>query len=76
MMPHSQQLGDFVPGTQEGDPGKLAYLHDANWTPKPCVIGFAVDPRACAGCIFPSSPHVYDKRCEAWRNSHTEDAIA
>jgi hypothetical protein len=75
-MPQSQQLRDFQPTTAEGDPGKLAYLHDANWTAKPCVIGFEVDARACAGCIFPTSPHVYDKRCEVWRKAHTEDAIS
>jgi hypothetical protein len=75
-MTGSQQLRDFQPTTTEGDPGKLAYLHNADWTPKPFVHGFAVDPRACAGCIFPTSQHVYDSRCKLWRDSHTEDCIS
>ena len=55
---------------QEGDPGKLAYFKDPNWHGKPRVQGFAVDPRACPGCMFGVErnsrkwPHTFDVRCK------------
>jgi hypothetical protein len=56
----------------EGDPGKLEYLHNANWTPTPMIHGIKPDPRLCPGCLFnaPKWPHVDDVRCELWRRSH------
>ena len=53
----------------EGDPGKLAYLHNPNWRPKLFSGGrLQVDPRVCPGCLFPGSapptPHVSDDRCQ------------
>ena len=53
-MTGSQQLRDFQPTTAEGDPGKLAYLHNADWTPKPFEELGAVKamPGTCFKCVF------------------------
>jgi len=53
----------------EGDPGKLAYLHNPNWRGKLFSGGrLNVDERLCPGCLFPRSkpatPHVNDARCQ------------
>jgi hypothetical protein len=64
--------GNFVPGTQEGDPGKLKYLHTPDWKGKTIVGGWGalrVDTRACPGCMFPDAkpgkwPHTFDERCK------------
>lgn len=61
--------GNFVPGTQEGDPEKFRYLRGLSGTK--IRVGGAkldVDPRACPGCMFPDAkpgkwPHVFDERC-------------
>jgi hypothetical protein len=59
MTEHLIDGGNFVPGTAEGDPGKLEYLHNANWHGK-TMVGAArplrVDPRVCPGCLFPGAP--------------------
>lgn len=63
--------GNFVAGTEQGDPGKLEYLHNANWKGKVRVGAAAplrVDTRACPGCMFPDAPegkwpHTKDARC-------------
>jgi hypothetical protein len=56
---HEIQAGGFAPMTEEGDPGKLAYLHNAGWHGK-LMIGagrpLRVDPRVCPGCLFPDAP--------------------
>ncbi len=59
------------PNADGGDPGKLAYLHNADFKSKPFVDGFKVAPGQCPGCIFPDAapgkwPHVKDARCKAW----------
>ena len=59
----------FEAGNQEGDPGKLAYLHNANWQGKPFSQVTKVDPRSCPGCLFPDAapgkwPHTKDARCK------------
>jgi hypothetical protein len=66
----------FEPSTQEGDPGKLAYLHDANWKGKPTsmMTGIKVDRRSCPGCVFGTPvggkwPHVKDARCKLFGGS-------
>lgn len=71
MSEHTIDGGGFVPGTQQGDPGKLKYLHDANWQGKSFVGGneLHVDSRACPGCMFPDAkpgkwPHTFDGRCK------------
>jgi hypothetical protein len=63
--------GDFTPGTQEGDPGKLKYLHTPDWQGKAFVGGteLRIDERACPGCAFPGAPegkwpHANDARCQ------------
>lgn len=61
-------------GVDGGDPGKLAYLHNADWQPKPFVAGFKVNEAQCPGCLFPDAkpgkwPHVPDSRCDVWRGS-------
>lgn len=53
----------------EGDPGKLAYLHDPNWKGKPFSQLAKVDERACPGCMFGTPecgkwPHTKDARCK------------
>lgn len=59
------------PGNAEGDPGKLAYLHNANWTPKLQTQLAVIDPRVCPGCLFPYAirkhEHVADERCALYR---------
>lgn len=66
--------GNFTPGTQEGDPGKLKYLHTPDWkgTPSVGTRKLNVDERVCPGCLFPDAPegkwpHVKDERCERFR---------
>jgi hypothetical protein len=58
-MTGSQQLRDFQPTTAEGDPGKLAYLHNADWTPKPFEELGAVKamPGTCLKCVFGIGEH-------------------
>lgn len=71
MSEHTIDGGNFVPMTQEGDPGKLEYLHNANWQGKTMVGGtrpLKVDARVCPGCLFPDAapgkwPHLKDARC-------------
>lgn len=70
-VPAGSQEGGFVPMQQEGDPGKLAYLHNPNWQGKTFVGAskLRVDPRACPGCLFPDAPagkwpHTMDARCK------------
>lgn len=63
----------------EGDPGKLAYLHNPNWTPTPMIQGIQCDPRICPGCLFPKSgkwPHVDDERCSVWREKREPAYVA
>ena len=72
----------FVPTTQEGDPGKHAYLHSVcdpthnpEWTAKPFSQITRVSPTACPGCMFPGADprrwaHVQDRRCAEWRKAH------
>jgi hypothetical protein len=70
MSEHTIPGGNFTPGTQEGDPGKLEYLHTPGWKGK-LFVGASklnVDTRACPGCMFPDAkpgkwPHTYDSRC-------------
>ena len=63
----------------EGDPGKLAYLHDPNWTGKPHVQATNIDPRVCPGCLFPNAmrkhEHVQDERCQHFQTKHAAEAI-
>lgn len=64
-------------GVDGGDPGKLAYLHNADWQPKPFVAGFKVNQANCPGCLFPDAkpgkwPHVKDKRCKVWRKEFAD----
>jgi hypothetical protein len=59
----------FEATSQEGDPGKLAYLHNKDWKGKPFAQLSTVDPRGCPGCMFPGAPegkwpHLKDFRCE------------
>lgn len=59
----------------EGDPGKLAYLHNADWQAKPFLgPGLTIDPRVCPGCLFPNAmrkhEHVQDSRCKLWGGGH------
>lgn len=57
---------------KQGDPEKLAYLHDANWKGKTRVgagSSLRIDERLCAGCYFgtPAAgkwPHTFDSRCK------------
>jgi len=62
----------------EGDPGKLAYLHNRNWTPTPVSFPCNIDPRVCPGCLFPHAmrkhAHVDDKRCALFRAKQKEVA--
>jgi hypothetical protein len=56
MTEHTISGGNFTPGTQEGDPGKLKYLHTPDWQGKFIVGGkLNVDPRVCPGCLFPDA---------------------
>lgn len=59
----------FEPTTQEGDPGKLEYLHNPNWQGKLFSSVTKVDQRACPGCMFGTPdggkwPHTKDARCK------------
>lgn len=63
----------YTPST-EGDPGKLAWLHNPNWRGKLFSgHGIQVDDRICPGCLFPQSkpatPHVNDERCQHFRSA-------
>lgn len=62
--------------SNDGDPGKLAYLHNPNFTAAPMSQVTRVDSRLCPACIFPyarrSSPHVEDCRCALWRKANPE----
>jgi len=69
--PNETFCGEFQPGYDYGaaDPGKLEYLHNADWTPTPSVQLTRVDSRACPGCMFPDAapgkwPHTKDARCK------------
>jgi hypothetical protein len=64
--------GNFVAGTQQGDPEKLKYLHTPGWQGR-TMLGadrpLRVDARACPGCMFPEAkpgkwPHTFDARCK------------
>lgn len=68
--------GGFIPMNEQGDPGKLAYLKNANWEGRyshgHSVQGFKVEASLCPGCLFPDAlegkwPHVKDGRCNRWR---------
>lgn len=63
----------------EGDPGKLAYLHNANWTGTPRSKIESIDPRVCPGCLFAGSmkptPHVEDERCQLWKTRQAAGEI-
>ena len=56
---------------EEGDPGRLAYFDNPNYTVTPMteMRTMTVDPRACPGCMFeaPSDSrkwyHTFDSRC-------------
>lgn len=68
MSEHTIHGGEFVAGTQQGDPEKMAYLRNANWQGKTRVQGFKVDSSVCPGCLFPEAkagrwPHLKDARC-------------
>lgn len=62
--------------SNDGDPGKLAYLRNPNFTAAPMSQISRVDPRLCPACIFPyarkSGTHVDDCRCALWRKAHSE----
>ena len=68
-VPEGSQQGGFMPMQEEGDPGKLAYLHNANWQGKTMLTRkLNVDSRVCPGCLFPDAPegkwpHTMDARC-------------
>jgi hypothetical protein len=68
----------YTPPT-EGDPGRHAYLHNANWTAKPHVQAMNVDPRVCPGCLFPHAmrkhEHVEDERCQVWKTNQAAALI-
>lgn len=61
---------------QEGDPGKLAYFKNPNWTMTPMSQVSNIDPRVCPGCLFPHAmrkhEHVNDSRCVLFRANHRE----
>jgi hypothetical protein len=63
----------------EGDPGKLAYLHNPNWQGKPHIQATNVDPRLCPGCLFPHAmrkhEHVDDQRCQLWKTARAAEEI-
>jgi hypothetical protein len=70
MSEHTIDGGNFVAGNQQGDPGKLKYLHTPDWQGKAFVGGteLRIDERACPGCAFPGAPegkwpHTNDGRC-------------
>ena len=71
-------MSQYTPPT-EGDPGRLAYLHNANWTAKPHVQSSNVDPRLCPGCLFPEAmrkhEHVNDERCRIWKTNQVAALI-
>jgi hypothetical protein len=73
------QFAGAVPSTQEGDPGKYAYLRNPNWQGKPHVQASNVDPRLCPGCLFPHAmrkhEHVDDERCQHFRNRKAAEDI-
>jgi hypothetical protein len=68
----------YTPPT-EGDPGRHAYLHNANWTAKPHVQAMNVDERVCPGCLFPHAmrkhEHVEDERCQVWKTNQAAALI-
>lgn len=63
----------------EGDPGKLAYLHNPNWEGKPHIQAGNIDPRLCPGCLFPHAmrphEHVKDDRCQHFRTAQAAAEI-
>jgi hypothetical protein len=63
----------------EGDPGKLAYFRNPNWTGTPRSRIENIDPRVCPGCLFAGSmkptPHVDDERCQHFRARQTAAEI-
>jgi hypothetical protein len=46
----------------EGDPGKMAYLRNPNWTPTPHehLRGVKVMPGTCERCVFGTGLHTVD----------------
>lgn len=60
--------------SQEGDPGKLAYLHNANWTPNPLsdLRGIKVKPGTCYQCVFGEGHH--SETCPLFDPMAREDA--
>ena len=67
-------MSQFTPTAEEGDPGRLAYLHNANWTPKlfSSNVGNPETLRRksfCGGCEFGRPDlHEDDERCALWRS--------
>lgn len=51
--------------SQEGDPGKLAYLHNPNWVPTPREhLGEVKAMRGtCMRCVFGEGQHAETCRC-------------
>jgi len=60
-MTGSEQLGGFVPGTKDGDPGKLAYFHNPAWRPKLFSnLGGVKKRDFCPGCTWPGENRVHE----------------
>jgi hypothetical protein len=70
---NADQFGGAVASTQEGDPGKYAYLRNPNWRGKLFSRVSSVDDRCCPGCVFSATkrptPHVSDDRCQVFRTA-------
>lgn len=59
----------------EGDPGKLAYFKNPNWTPSLLsVVGRGIRPKTfCAGCYFGEGrPHEDSDVCQLKRTQRAE----
>jgi hypothetical protein len=63
----------------EGDPGKMAYLRNPNWTPTPRehLREVKVMPGTCERCVFDSGLHApdcayYVYPSPPWDTSHRE----
>lgn len=56
---------------RQGDPGKLDYIHNPNWTGKPTSMldSSRMDSRCCPGCISSRDAHVQDERCLLWKGA-------
>jgi hypothetical protein len=60
--------------TAEGDPGKMAYLRNPNWTPKLfSVVGSGVKRRDfCPGCRWPGENRAHEGPCCLLNAQHME----